>query len=81
MVRWPQSGSRHVKRVVVDIAHRLLSLDVVFRAGIPHRRLRPTDQDQNKPWVMVVLARHSPARSCLRCSAEQSITGMPCALA
>jgi nucleotidyltransferase/DNA polymerase involved in DNA repair len=31
-----------VKRVVVDIGHRLLSLDVVFRADIPHRRLRPT---------------------------------------
>ena len=37
-----------VKRVVVDIGHRLLSFDVVLRADIPHRRLRPTDQDQKQ---------------------------------
>src|SRR5436305_14953139 len=30
-------------------------------------------------WVTVVLARYSSASSCLRCPAEQSITGMPCA--
>src|ERR1700719_539604 len=35
-----------MKRVVVDIGHRLLAFDVVFGADIPHRRLRPTDQDQ-----------------------------------
>src|SRR5271157_4830280 len=28
--------------------HRLLSFDVVLRADIPHRRLRPTDQDQKQ---------------------------------
>src|SRR5260370_25943322 len=39
---------KDVKRVVVDIRHRLLSLDVVFRADIPHRRLRPTDQNQKQ---------------------------------
>src|SRR6267142_1282464 len=33
-----------VKRVVVDIGHRLFSFDVVLRADIPHRRLRLTDQ-------------------------------------
>src|ERR1700741_3308689 len=37
-----------MKRVVVDVGHRLFSLDVVFRADIPHRRLRPTDQDQKQ---------------------------------
>ena len=37
-----------VKRVVVHIRHRLLSFDVVFRADIPHRRLRPTDQNQKQ---------------------------------
>src|ERR1700751_2794912 len=35
-----------VKRVVVHIGHRLLSFDVVLPAGLPHRRLLPTDQDQ-----------------------------------
>ena len=70
-----------VKRVVVDIRHRFLSLDVVLGADIPHRRLGSTNQTRNKPWVTVVLARYSSARSCLRCPAEQSITGMPCALA
>jgi hypothetical protein len=35
-----------VKRVVVHMGHRLLSFDGVFRADIPHRRLRPTDQNQ-----------------------------------
>ena len=39
---------KDVKRPVVDIGHRLLSLDVVFRADIPHRRLRPTDQNQKQ---------------------------------
>ena len=37
-----------VKRVVVHIGHRLLSFDVVLCADIPHRRLRPTDQDQKQ---------------------------------
>src|SRR6266403_3444626 len=37
-----------VKRVVVHIGHRLFSFDVVLRADIPHRRLRPTDQDQKQ---------------------------------
>src|SRR5258706_14295307 len=35
---------------------------------------RPT-RTRNKPWVTVALARYSSARSCLRCPAEQSITG------
>src|SRR6516225_256601 len=34
---------------------------------------RPTST-RNRPWVTVVLARYSSARSCLRCPAEQSIT-------
>src|SRR5215471_8038079 len=38
----------YVKRVVVDIRHGLLSLDVVLCADIPHRRLRPSDQDQKQ---------------------------------
>src|SRR5258705_13719267 len=37
-----------VKRVVVHIRHRLLFFDVVSRADIPHRRLRPTDQNQKQ---------------------------------
>ena len=37
-----------VKRVVVDIRHRFLSLDVVLGADIPHRCLRPSDQDQKQ---------------------------------
>src|SRR5690242_5349039 len=37
-----------VKRVVVHIGHRFLSFDVVFCADIPHRRLRPTDQNQKQ---------------------------------
>jgi transposase InsO family protein len=41
---------------------------------------RPT-RTRNKPWMTVVLARYSSARSCLRCPAEQSITGMSCAFA
>ena len=35
----------NVEGIVVDIGHRLLSLDVVISADIPHRRLRPPDQD------------------------------------
>jgi hypothetical protein len=70
-----------MKRVVVDIRHRLLAFDVVL-ALISHTGAcaRPT-RTRNKPWVTVVLARYSSARSCLRWPAEQSITGMPCALA
>src|ERR1700730_6158124 len=41
-------GVEDMKRVVVDIGHRLLAFDVVFGADIPHRRLRPTDQDQKQ---------------------------------
>src|ERR1700740_3166971 len=41
---------------------------------------RPT-KTRNTPWVTVVLARYASARSCLRCPAGQSTTGMPCALA
>src|SRR5580704_3135281 len=41
---------------------------------------RPT-RTRNKPWVTLVLARYSSARSCLRCPAGQSITGMSWALA
>src|SRR6266404_2537970 len=40
-----------MKRVVVDIGHRFLAFDVVFGADIPHRRLRPTDQDQKQALV------------------------------
>src|SRR5262249_28477053 len=69
-----------VERVVVDKGDRLLSLDVVIGADIPYRRAGASDQDQNTPCVMFVLARYSSARSCLRCPAGQSITGMPCAL-
>src|SRR5215831_3753632 len=38
----------NVKRVVVDIRHGLLSLDVALCADIPHRCLRPSDQDQKQ---------------------------------
>ena len=41
-------GVEDVKRIVVDVGHRLLSLDVVLCADIPHRRLRPADQDQKQ---------------------------------
>jgi hypothetical protein len=41
-------GIEDMKRVVVNIGHRLLAFDVVFGADIPHRRLRPTDQDQKQ---------------------------------
>src|ERR1700737_2604316 len=37
-----------VKRVVVDIGIGFFRYDVVLRADIPHRRLRPTDQDQKQ---------------------------------
>jgi hypothetical protein len=39
-------GIENVEGIVVDIGHRLLSLDVVIGADIPHRRLRPADQDK-----------------------------------
>src|ERR1700757_2735192 len=70
-----------MKRVVVDVGHRLFSPMWCF-ALTSHTGAcaRPT-RTRNKPWVAVVLARYSSARSCLRCPAEQSITGMPCALA
>src|ERR1700746_1631687 len=35
---------QNMKRVVVDIRHRLLSLDVVIGVDIPHRRLCPADE-------------------------------------
>jgi putative SOS response-associated peptidase YedK len=44
-----------VKRVVVHIGHRLLSFDVVLRADIPHRRLRPTDQDQKQALSFTII--------------------------
>ena len=37
-----------MERVVIDVGHRLLSLDVVMRADIPHRRLRATDQNHEQ---------------------------------
>ncbi len=37
-----------MERVVIDIGHRHLSLDVVIRADIPHRRLRATDQNHKQ---------------------------------
>src|ERR1700750_1072164 len=67
-----------VKRVVVHIGHRFLSFDVVFCHT--DACARPT-RTRSKPSVTVVLARYSSAMSCLRCPTEQSITGMPCALA
>ena len=42
-------GVQNVKGIVVDIRHRLLFLDVVIGADIPHRRLGPADQD--KPMI------------------------------
>jgi hypothetical protein len=39
---------QNMKRVVVDIGHRLLSLDVVVGADIPHRCLGSTDQDEEQ---------------------------------
>ena len=74
-------GVQNVKGIVVDIGHRLLFLDVVIGADIPHwRRARPT-KTRNNPWAMVVLARYSSAMSCLRSPAEQLTTGMLFALA
>jgi hypothetical protein len=54
---------------------------VVFGADIPHRRLRPTDQDQKQALGDRRLGQIFFGKSCLRCPAEQSITGMSCALA
>ena len=48
MVRWPPVGVENVKRIVVDVGHRLLAFDVVFGADMPHRRLCSTDQDQKQ---------------------------------
>src|SRR6201984_1850955 len=41
-------GVQNVKGIVVDIGHRLLFLDVVIGADIPHRRLGPADQDEKQ---------------------------------
>src|SRR2546427_4631406 len=41
-------GVQNVKRIVVDIGHWLLSLDVMIGADIPHRRLCPADQDEEQ---------------------------------
>ena len=37
-----------MERVVIDIGQRLSSLDVAFRADIPHRRRRTTDQNHKQ---------------------------------
>ena len=76
-------GVEDVERIVVHIGHRLFSFDVVLGAYVPHRRLGSSNQDQKQAlgdrrlgeifFGQVVFA--------LRCPAEQSITGMPCALA
>src|SRR5271165_4333949 len=78
-----------MKRVVVDVVpapakaggigflRSMWCLALISHTGAC---ARPT-RTRNKPWVTVVLARYSSARSCLRCPAEQSITGMSCALA
>jgi hypothetical protein len=39
---------KDMKRVVVHVGHRLLSLDVVIGADVPHRCLRSTDQDKKQ---------------------------------
>jgi hypothetical protein len=39
---------QNMKGVVVDIGHRLLFLDVVIGADIPHGRLGPADQDEKQ---------------------------------
>jgi len=41
-------GVEDVERIVVDVGHRLFSLDVVLCADIPHRRLGSTNQDQKQ---------------------------------
>lgn len=41
-------GVQNVKGIVVDIGHRLLFLDVVIGADIPHRRRCPADQDEEQ---------------------------------
>jgi len=41
-------GVEDMKRIVVDIGHRLFSLDVVLAAYIPHRRLGAANQDQKQ---------------------------------
>ena len=70
-----------VKRVVVHIGHRLLSFDVVLRADIPHRRLRPTDQDQKQALGDRRLGQIFFRKVVLALPAGQSITGMSWALA
>src|SRR6202047_4140467 len=73
-----------VKRVVVDIEPApakaggigfFLSMWCFALTSHTGACARPT-RTRNKPWVTLVLARYSSARSCLRCPARQSITGM-----
>src|SRR6516164_585449 len=74
-------GVEDVKRIVVHIGIGFfLSMWCFAPTSHTGAWARPTST-RNRPWVTVVLARYSSARSCLRCPAEQSITGMPCALA
>ena len=42
-------GIEDMERVVVDVGHRLLALDVMIHADIPHRRLRAAHQNQRQP--------------------------------
>ena len=38
-----------MKRVMIDIGHGLLSLDVVVGADVPNRRLSATDENEKQP--------------------------------
>ena len=78
-----------VKRVVVDIQSAPAKaggigffLSMWCFALISHTgACARATSTRNKPCVIFVLAKYSSARSCLRCPAEQSISGMPWALA
>src|SRR6267378_4358896 len=80
---------KDVKRVVVDIKPApakaggigfFLSMWCFALTSHTGACARPT-RTRNKPWATLVRARYSSARSCLRCPAGQSITGMSWALA
>src|SRR5882724_11572972 len=38
-----------IKRVMIDVGHRLLSLDVMVGADIPNRRLSAADENEKQP--------------------------------
>ena len=74
-------GIEDMKRVMIDVGHGLLALDVMVGADVPHRRLGAAHQNQKQPLGDLGLCQVFFRQVVLAFPAGQSMTGMPLALA